>query len=92
METNKRRSRKPIDRAISYQSTFSTDEGSKVLLDLMKEHHMLNNTFCKDPYDSAFKEGERSVVLRIMQIMNINVDQLSKKIEEAVKQSEAYNQ
>jgi hypothetical protein len=88
---NKRRSRRPVDRAISYQAVFSSAEGEKVLHDLMRQHHMLGSTFCKDPYDSAFKEGERAVVLRILQLLKLDVEKLAKRIDTALKEEEAYN-
>jgi hypothetical protein len=87
----KKRLRKPVDRAISYQSTFATPEGQKVLFDLMKEHHMIGSSFSKDAFEMAFKEGERNVVLRILNILKINVDDLAKRIEEGLKQEESYN-
>lgn len=90
-KVNKRRSRRPVDRAISYQAVFSSSEGEKVLHDLMRTHHMTASTFCKDPYDSAFKEGERAVVLRILSLLKIDVDQLAKRIDMALKEEEAYN-
>jgi hypothetical protein len=90
MDNSKRHSRKPVDRAVSYQATFNSLEGQKVLLDMMKEHHMLSSSFCKDPYDSAFKEGERAVVLRILSILKVNVDDLAKKIEASLKHEESY--
>lgn len=90
-KVNKRRSRRPLDRAVSYQAVFTSVEGEKVLNDLMKEHHIMGSTFCKDPYDSAFKEGERAVVLRILSILKINVEELAKRIDKALKDEEAYN-
>lgn len=90
-QANKKRARRPVDRAISYQSTFSTKEGEAVIFDLMREHHMIGSSFCKDPYESAFREGERAVVLRILSIMKVNVQDLAKKIEEGLKQEESYN-
>jgi hypothetical protein len=85
MDKAKQLRRKPVNRAVSYQATFTSVEGEKVLLDLMKNHHMMGSTFCKDPYDSAFREGERAVVLRILSILKINVEELAKKIDTALK-------
>jgi hypothetical protein len=87
----RKRSRKPVDRAISYQAIFSSKDGEKVLYDLMKEHHMIGSTFTKDPHEMSFREGERNVVLRIMHILKIDVDALAKRIEEGLKQEESYN-
>lgn len=90
MESNKRRNRKPVDQAISYQATFSSAEGEKVLFDLMRTHHIVGTTFSKDPYEMALKEGERNVVLRIISILKIDVDKLAKKIDDGLKHEESY--
>jgi hypothetical protein len=81
---NKKIARRPVNRAISYQATFSTTDGEKVLFDLMKEHYVTGSTFSKCPQEMALREGERNVVLRILTIMKINVDDLAKKIEEGL--------
>lgn len=91
VKENKRRNRKPVDRVVSYQAVFSTNEGQKVLFDLMFNHHMLNSTFVKDPIEMALKEGERNVVLRILSILKIDVKDLAKKIEDGLKHEESYN-
>lgn len=88
---HKKRSRKPIDNIIAYQAFFSSQDGEKVLFDLMKNHHMMGSTFCKDPYDSAFKEGERAVVLRILSLLKMDVEILAKRIEAGLKNDETYN-
>ena len=90
-KVTKKRSRKPVDRALSYQALFSSDDGQKVLWDLMHNHHMIGSTFSKDPYEMALKEGERNVVLRILQILKIDVATLAKRIEEGLKQESEYN-
>lgn len=87
----KRRARKSVDNVISYQAVFSSTEGEKVLFDMMKTHHMLGSTFCKDPYDSAFREGERAVVLRILTLLKTDVDRLAKNIEDGLRRDESYN-
>ncbi len=90
-QQSKKQSRKVVDNAISYQATFTSAEGEKVLFDMMKAHHMLGSSFCKDPYESAFNEGERAVVLRILSMLKTDVTQLAKRIEDGFKYEEAYN-
>jgi len=69
-------------RAIDYQRTFGSDYGKRVLRDLMVECHVLGSSFSKDPSLMAFKEGEKNVALRIMKILNVNIDELEKHIKE----------
>lgn len=87
----KKRARKPVDRALYYQTIFSTPEGQKVLWDLMSNHHIIGSTFSSDTHEMALKEGERNVVLRILQILKIDVISLAKKIEEGLKEESEYN-
>lgn len=58
--------------------------GKKVLEDLMKVHFAMNTSFVpNDPMQTAFNEGQRNVLLRIL--TNINIDPMDyiKLIEEA---------
>lgn len=91
VKTEKKRARKPVDRALSYQAIFNTPEGQKVLWDMMSNHHMIGSTFSKDTHEMALKEGERNVVLRILQILKIDVTSLAKRIEEGLKDESEYN-
>lgn len=53
--------------AKSYKECFSTVEGKKVLLDLMKQGRFMQPTFVpNDPYTSAYNEGMRRIILRIV--------------------------
>lgn len=90
-KVNKKRARKPLDRALSYQAIFSTADGQKVLWDLMSNHHVIGSTFSKDTHEMALKEGERNVVLRILQILKIDVQALAKRIEDGLKDESEYN-
>lgn len=89
--SDKKRARKPVDRAISYQAIFNTPEGQNVLWDMMHTHHMIGSVFSKDPLEMALKEGERNVVLRILQILKIDIATLAKRIEEGLKHESDYN-
>lgn len=90
-KVSKKRARKPVDRALSYQNIFNTDEGRKVLWDMMSTHHMIGSVFSKDTHEMALKEGERNVVLRILQILKVDVNALAKRIEEGLKEESEYN-
>jgi|TARA_B100000035_G_scaffold311671_1_gene321652 hypothetical protein len=51
-----------------YQGTFDTKEGKRVLDDL-KSAYYHRGSYQKDPYETAFREGQRSVIIRIINLM-----------------------
>ncbi len=55
----------------NYKTTFNTDTGKIVLEDLKKRSHFYNTTHVKgDAYESAFYEGQRSLVVFIESLLN----------------------
>ena len=54
----------------SYQYIFNTDEGKNVLSDLEKRCHFWSTKNVKgDSHESAYMEGQRSVLLFIKQML-----------------------
>jgi hypothetical protein len=54
----------------NYQYIFNTDEGKEVLSDLEKRCHYHTTTNIKgDSHESAYMEGQRSVLLFIKQML-----------------------
>lgn len=54
-----------------YKITFGSDEGKRVLEDISKRCHEGTTTFSKDnSHETAFLEGQRSVLLFIKAILN----------------------
>jgi len=53
----------------SYKQVFNTKDGKKVLEDLQKRFFMQSSTFSKDPYETAYHEGCRSVILTIHKLI-----------------------
>ena len=54
----------------NYQYIFETDEGKQVLTDLEKRCHYHSTTNVKgDSHESAYMEGQRSVVLFIKSML-----------------------
>ena len=50
-----------------YQSLFTTEGGRKVLLDLMARYHVGAQVHTAgDPLETAFRDGQRSVVLHLL--------------------------
>ena len=54
----------------NYQYIFNTDEGKEVLVDLEKRCHYHSTTNVKgDSHESAYMEGQRSVLLFIKSML-----------------------
>ena len=54
----------------NYKTIFNTDEGKEVLADLEKRCHYHSTTNVKgDSHESAYMEGQRSVLLFIKQML-----------------------
>ena len=51
-----------------YGITFDTPEGMKVIADL-KTAYYKRGSYSKDPYETAYREGQRSVLIRILNFM-----------------------
>lgn len=86
--TGGRRVPRALTRAERYQQVFNSPAGQWVLHDLMATHHILGTTLNKDGSVDISKEGERTVVLRILAQLQIDVAELRERIESHV---EVYN-
>ena len=54
----------------NYKTVFNSDEGKRVLADLEKRCHFLTTTNIKgDSHESAYMEGQRSVLLFIKSML-----------------------
>jgi hypothetical protein len=70
---------------IDYKQTFGSPHGQRVLRDLMKRFHIMKSTHVSgDPYETAFREGERHVLVTLMSTLKIDPD----KLGEIMKQGE----
>lgn len=84
------KSRKMKDTILAYKRVFESEDGSKVLEDLMKSCHMVNSTMGNDPYETSFNEGARSVVVRILKTINTDIEKLNKFIEKLETEEQDY--
>lgn len=83
--------RKQYAKVIDYKRTFQSQSGRRVLQDLMDVHHMLRVSFDEEnTHTTSFKEGERNVILRILQILKIDVEKLRDHIEEIEKNARGH--
>ena len=70
METNKQLESLIKKLRDNYQYIFNTDEGKEVLSDLEKRCHYHSTTNVKgDSHESAYMEGQRSVLLFIKSML-----------------------
>lgn len=76
--------------ALAYKRTFDSDDGKKVLHDLMKSCHIMTSTFNTDPYETHYNEGARSVILRILKTVNVNMDDIDNMITKLEETEEHY--
>ena len=73
MESNKQLENLVKKLRENYQYIFNTDEGKEVLSDLEKRCHYHSTTNVKgDSHESAYMEGQRSVILFIKSMLREN--------------------
>ena len=59
----------PDDLRTSYKVLFSSNDGKIVMDDLAKRFYLASPVFSNDPYETAFRDGQRTVVLFMNQLM-----------------------
>jgi len=52
-----------------YKITFSSKEGEKVLADLTSAYYHRSSFIKNDPYETSYREGQRSVLIRIINLL-----------------------
>lgn len=67
----------------AYKELFKTPAGKTVLQDMMARFHMCGPVFDMEPIAMAHKEGQRDVVLFILDKLNFDDKQLLQEIEDA---------
>lgn len=65
----------------AYRELFSSNEGKEVLQDLCKSCSIYTSTMDANPYEMAYKEGARSVILRILRTIEIDPFELDRLIK-----------
>jgi hypothetical protein len=74
--------RKQISLVRAYKRVFCTDDGKKVFADLCKSVHFNNRVFDPDPYVNAFNCGQYDVVKRIVHVMEMDLEELMKRVKD----------
>ena len=70
--------------AKAYKELFSSEMGGTVLQDLIREAGIAKRTFEYDPYGEAFRNGQRDIVLFILEQTEVDVNQLESTLKEAI--------
>ena len=81
---------KQVDLAIDYKAVFSTEEGERVLFDLMKNNFMLAPTFTSCVHEMGLREGSRNAILRILSILKVKPEELRKHITRGMEREHEY--
>ena len=52
-----------------YRITFSSKEGERVLADIQSAYYHRGSYSKNDPHETSYREGQRSVIIRIINLM-----------------------
>lgn len=69
------------DMVIRYKRLFGSEDGQKVLHDLMKSCFIMNSTLETDAIIMAHNEGARSIVLRILRTIQTDPMQMEELLK-----------
>lgn len=61
-----------------YKKVFTTEDGQKVLSDIMELCGVGRSSYSHDATETAFNEGQRAVALRILKTVNVTEKQLER--------------
>ena len=74
---------KKVARTMDYKRTFSSEQGKRVLYDLISAHNVMSPTYVRgDAIEMAYKEGGRNAVLRILTILETSEETMQNLIRE----------
>lgn len=63
------------------QAIFTTDNGKRVLKNLEDKFYVNNTTFRYDENALAYNEGQRTVILYIKNMLEMDVEKLVKEVQ-----------
>ena len=64
-----------------FRDVFTGEQGQDLLAILAKKFHVYKFMQTPDPYVSAYQEGQRSVVVQIMEILKSDLDALKRRLD-----------
>ena len=65
-----------------FRDVFKGEQGEDLLAILAKSFHVYKTAQTPDPYVSAFQEGQRSVIIRIMEILKTDLNAVKQRIDQ----------
>jgi hypothetical protein len=65
-----------------FRNVFGSEEGKELLAILAKNFHVYKTVQTPDPYISTYQEGQRSVVIKIMEIIHTDLDALKRRMDQ----------
>ena len=74
----------------AYRRLFSTEDGKIVLKDLMKCCFFFTPTIGQDSTETFFNEGQRAVILRLLQTSKMNQQQIQQLSDAMIAQADEY--
>ena len=64
-----------------FKDVLGSEIGQDILTVLAKDYHVYKTTQTPDPYIAAYQEGQRSVVLKIMEYVHTDLETLRRRYE-----------
>ena len=65
----------------SFKEVFSGEEGQDVIAMLANAHYVFRTSHASDPYTSAWQEGQRAVVMEIINLVGADLEAIRKRID-----------
>ena len=75
--------RKEKERKQLYERIFRSDDGERLLKDLAQRNHVFDVITVPEPSISAFRDGRRSVVVDIINYLNLNLRDMERLARES---------
>lgn len=81
-----KKSEKDLEMVLSYKRLFKSEDGKRVFYDLCKSCNFHRQVFDPDPYSNAFNCGQHAIVQRLVDMMDISVDEFRHRIQQGKKE------
>ena len=65
----------------NFKEVFGSEQGKDVLALLANSHFVYRTTHSNDPYTSAWQEGQRTVVMEIINLVGADLETIRKRID-----------
>ena len=65
-----------------FRDVFKSDQGQDLLAILSKSFHVYKSIQTPDPYVSACQEGQRSVIMKIIEIVETDLDAVKRRMDQ----------